>query len=204
MIERSGTIVSVHDGVATIRVETPSACGELPAAAGVCGSKATTSVRMPAAADAARRATIVTLTLAEGAAGCAAPCAPICCRLSTLLLGADRCCPLCGDLAAVGGALSGLGIGLIAQRILARRAACASPAVSPAPTFTSAHSLREKPHDDRRRIGNATRSTRPISSRKCCARCARSTATAPGTASRPRRMLAPLRADQGTQGARSR
>ncbi len=132
MIERSGTILSVHDGVATIRVETPSACASC-GSRGACGSKDTT-VRLPVAAT-LRAGDGVTLTLAEGALVRGALRAYLL-PATTLLLGAIALSAF-GDLAAVGGALSGLGVGLIAQRILARRAACASPAVSPAPTFAA-------------------------------------------------------------------
>ena len=77
----------------------------------------------------------VTLTLAEGALVRGALRAYLLPAI-TLLLGAIALSGF-GDLAAVGGALSGLGAGLIAQRVLTRRANCASPAVSPAPTFAA-------------------------------------------------------------------
>jgi sigma-E factor negative regulatory protein RseC len=132
MIERSGTILAVQDGVATIRVETPSACASC-GSRGVCGDKHTT-VRLPVA-ETLRAGDGVTLTLAEGALVRGALRAYLLPAVA-LLLGAVALSAF-GDLAAVGGALSGLGAGLIAQRILARRATCASPAVSPAPTFAA-------------------------------------------------------------------
>jgi len=132
MIERNGTILAVQDGVATIRVATPSACASC-GSRGACGSKDTT-VRLPVAAT-LRAGDGVTLMLAEGALVRGALRAYLLPAV-TLLLGAIALSAF-GDLAAVGGALSGLGVGLIAQRILARRATCAPPAVSPAPTFES-------------------------------------------------------------------
>jgi len=132
MIERSGTILAVQDGVATIRVETPSACASC-GSRGACGGKHTT-VRLPVA-ETLRAGDGVTLTLAEGALVRGALRAYLLPAVA-LLLGAVALSAF-GDLAAVGGALSGLGAGLIAQRILARRATCASPAVSPAPTFAA-------------------------------------------------------------------
>lgn len=132
MSERSGTILSVHDGVATIRVETPSACASCGSRS-ACGGKDKT-VRLPVAAT-LRAGDGVTLTLAEGALVRGALRAYLLPAI-TLLLGAIALSAF-GDLAAAGGALSGLGFGLIAQRILARRVTCASPAVSPAPTFAA-------------------------------------------------------------------
>ncbi len=132
MIERSGTILSVHDGFATIRVETPSACASCGTRS-ACGSKGTT-VRLPVAAT-LRAGDDVTLTLAEGQLVRGALRAYLL-PATTLLLGAIALSAF-GDLAAASGALSGLGVGLIIQRILARRGTCAPPAVSPAPTFDS-------------------------------------------------------------------
>lgn len=132
MIERSGTILAVHDGVATIRVETPSACASCGSRS-ACGSK-DALVRLPVAAT-LRAGDDVTLTLAEGALVRGALRAYLL-PAATLLLGAIALSAF-GDLAAVGGALSGLGAGLVAQRILARRAACAAPAVTQALTFDS-------------------------------------------------------------------
>ncbi|MDP3033060.1 MAG: SoxR reducing system RseC family protein [Rhodocyclaceae bacterium] len=130
MIARRGRILAVQDGMATIRVDTPAACASCGSRS-ACGSTGTT-VRLPVAA-ALRAGDDVTLTLAEGTLVRGALRAYLL-PTTTLLLGAIALSAF-GDLAAVGGALSGLGVGLIAQRILARRATCASPAVSPAPTF---------------------------------------------------------------------
>jgi sigma-E factor negative regulatory protein RseC len=132
MIARRGRILAVQDGMATIRVDTPAACASC-GSRGACSSTGTT-VRLPVAAT-LRAGDDVTLTMAEGALVRGALRAYLL-PSTTLLLGAIALSAF-GDLTAVGGALSGLGVGLIAQRILARRAACAPPAVSPALTFDS-------------------------------------------------------------------
>lgn len=130
MIARNGHILAAQDGMATIRVDTPAACASC-GSRGACGSKDTT-VRLPVAAT-LRAGEQVTLTMDEDVLVRGALRAYLL-PATTLLLGAIALSAF-GDLAAVGGALSGLGVGLIAQRILARRAACAPPAVSPALTF---------------------------------------------------------------------
>ena len=48
-----------------------------------------------------------------------------------------RLCSLAGGGVVIIATLTGLGFGLFVQRILARRAACAPPAVTPALTFDS-------------------------------------------------------------------
>lgn len=134
MIERSGHILAVNDGVATIRVETPSACASCGSRS-ACGAK-TTTVRLPVPISlcAGDR---VTLSLEEEALTRGALRAYLLPAVA-LLLGALLLAPL-GDVAAAGGAMSGLGLGLVLQRILARRSTCAPPAVSPAPTFELPH-----------------------------------------------------------------
>jgi sigma-E factor negative regulatory protein RseC len=132
MIERSGTILSVQDGMATIRVETPSACAGC-GSRGACGGK-DTMVRLPVAAT-LHAGDRVTLSMAESALTRGALRAYLLPALA-VLLGAVLLAPF-GDAAAAGGALVGLGFGLFVQRILARRAACAPPAVTPALTIDS-------------------------------------------------------------------
>lgn len=130
-VERSGTILAIQDGVATIRVAVPAACASC-GSRGACGTQDTT-VRLPVAA-ALSAGDSVTLTLAEGALARGVLRAYLLPAVA-LLLGAVLLAPL-GDAAAAGGALSGLGLGLVAQRILARGSdARTAPAVSPAPTF---------------------------------------------------------------------
>ena len=132
MIARSGRILTVQDGMATIRVDTPTACASC-GSRGACGRTGLT-VRLPVAA-ALGAGEPVTLSMEEGVLARGALRAYLL-PATTLLFGAIALSAF-GDLAAVAGALAGLGIGLIAQRILARRAACAPPAVSPALTFDS-------------------------------------------------------------------
>jgi len=131
MIERSGLIVDIRDGVAAIRVERASACSSCGTRS-VCGAgKADASlVYLPFSAP-AQCGDRVMVQLATGGLTRAALLAYLLPAVTTLagalmLAGA-------GDLAAVAGALSGLGIGLLALRRFSR--ACARPAVLPAPTF---------------------------------------------------------------------
>ncbi|MDP2195824.1 MAG: SoxR reducing system RseC family protein [Rhodocyclaceae bacterium] len=131
-LTRSGRIVAIRAGLATIRVETPSACGGC-GGRGACGTASGTTVLLPVPAS-ARPGDAVMLALAEGLLVRGALRVYLL-PASAMLLGAALLSAW-GDLAAVGGALSGLGSGLIAMRMLTRRrASCDAPAVLPAPTF---------------------------------------------------------------------
>jgi sigma-E factor negative regulatory protein RseC len=133
-LTRSGRIVAIRDGLATIRVETPSACGGC-GSRGACGTASGTTVLLPVPAT-ARPGDAVTLALAEGLLVRGALRVYLL-PATAMLLGAALL-SIWGDLAAVGGALSGLGLGLIAMRMITRRrASCDAPAVLPAPTFIS-------------------------------------------------------------------
>lgn len=128
MITRTGHILSVVDGMATIRVDAPSACGAC-GSRGVCGGKAFELSR-PVGAH-ARAGDSVTLAIGDGALVRGALLAYFLPAAATLfgavaLSGA-------GDLAAVAGALSGLGLGLILMRLLGRNAACAAPSIHSQP-----------------------------------------------------------------------
>jgi len=131
VIARSGQIVDIRDGIAAIRVERASACSSCGTRS-VCGAgRADESlVFLPLAAP-ARCGDHVTVQLASGGLTRAAFLAYLLPAMSTLL-GAMLLAGA-GDLAAVAGALAGLGLGLIVLRRFSR--ACASPAVLPAPTF---------------------------------------------------------------------
>lgn len=131
MIERNGEIVDICNGLAAIRVEPASACSSCGTRS-VCGAGRVEAalVYLPLAAP-ARCGDRITLGLADGGLTRAAFLAYLLPAMSTLagallLAGA-------GDLAAVAGALAGLGLGLIALRRWSR--ACAPLAVTPAPTF---------------------------------------------------------------------
>ncbi len=131
MIQRSGQIVDICDGIAAIRVERASACSSCGTRS-VCGAgRADASlVFLPLSAP-AQCGDHVMVQLASGGLTRAAFLAYLLPAISTLagaLLLADA-----GDLAAVAGALAGLGLGLIALRRFSR--ACARPAVLPEPTF---------------------------------------------------------------------
>lgn len=131
MIARSGRIVAIRDGLASIRVEPPAACSSCGSHK-VCGGKAFELTR-PVAAG-ARAGDSVTLAIADGALTRGALLAYFLPAAMTLLGAAALSGG--GDVPAVAGALAGLGLGLILLRLLGRRAACA-PAVLPEPTFDS-------------------------------------------------------------------
>lgn len=134
MSQRSGLIVDIRDGIAAIRVERASACSSCGTRS-VCGAGRAdeTVVFLPLdmSSAPARSGDRVTVQLAAGGLTRAAFLAYLLPAMSTLL-GALLLAGA-GDLAAVAGALAGLGLGLIALRRFSRT--CASPAVLPAPTF---------------------------------------------------------------------
>lgn len=125
MIERSGYIIAIRDGLATVRVERESACSS-------CGSRRVCStgsdkgslVSLPVQSG-ARMGDRVTLSLASGMLTRAALLAYLLPALTTILGAALM--SAAGDLAAVAGALCGLGLGLVALRFLGRRQAACTP-----------------------------------------------------------------------------
>ncbi|MDP1536366.1 MAG: SoxR reducing system RseC family protein [Burkholderiales bacterium] len=149
MIQRSGRILSIAGGLATIRVETPSACGAC-GSRGACGTASAATVYLPVHAT-ARPGDAVTLALAEGLLVRGALRVYLLPAVAMLLGAAFM--SAWGDLAAVGGALSGLGLSLIAMRMITRRrASCDAPAVLPAPTFGA---VPPKPTFDSQPIGDS-------------------------------------------------
>lgn len=123
MIERRGHIVSVADGIATVRVEPPSACASC-GSRGACGGGAR-MLELPAPPT-ARPGETVTLALPEAdflRGALLAYGLPAVATLTGAILLSGA-----GDLAAVAGALCGLGLGLIGLRRFGRRAGCAAPA----------------------------------------------------------------------------
>jgi positive regulator of sigma E activity len=133
MIARTGRILSIADGVATIRVEAPSACSAC-GSRNICGGKAFELTR-PVDAH-VRAGDGITLAIEAGTLTHGALLAYFL-PAATTLFGALALAHI-GDLAAVAGALSGLGLGLILQRHLGHRSACRSTAIAvlPAPTFS--------------------------------------------------------------------
>lgn len=118
-LTRDGRIVAIRDGRATIRVEVPPACTSC-GSRGSCasGSAASTLVELPVSAG-VRVGESVTLGLAEGSLARGALLAYLLPAV-TMLLGAVSLAGS-GDLAAMGGAMAGLGLGLIGLRVLGRR-----------------------------------------------------------------------------------
>jgi len=120
MTQRSGRIVAIDGGIATVRVEAPSACASC-GSRGACGGARTIELPAPAGI---RPGTAVTLAVPEDGllrgALLAYGLPPAATLAGAVLLSGA------GDLAAAAGALCGLGLGLIALRRLGR-AACAAP-----------------------------------------------------------------------------
>ncbi len=134
MTDRIGHIISINDGIAAIRVEPASACSAC-ATRNVCagGRDDRSLVYLPVTSE--RAGDRVVLRLADGGLTRAALLADLLPALTTLSGG--LLLSSAGDLAAVAGALSGLGLGLLAlRRVSRRRAGCDRPAVLPAPTIS--------------------------------------------------------------------
>jgi sigma-E factor negative regulatory protein RseC len=125
MIQRSGHIIAIRDGLATVRVERASACSSCGTRS-VCGAGSAAgsqvSVPVPPGAHLGDR---VTLCMASGMLTRAALLAYLLPALTTLFGAALL--SAAGDLAAVAGALCGLGLGLVALRFLGRRQAACDP-----------------------------------------------------------------------------
>ncbi|MEW6163816.1 MAG: SoxR reducing system RseC family protein [Pseudomonadota bacterium] len=121
MTQRSGHIVAIHGGIATVRVAAPSACASC-GSRGACGGERTIELPAPAGV---RPGAAVTLAVPDAdllRGALLAYLLPAGAMLAGALALADA-----GDLAAAAGALCGLGLGLIALRRFGRRAACAAP-----------------------------------------------------------------------------
>ncbi len=125
MIQRSGHIMALRDGLATVRVERASACSSCGTRS-VCGagSAAGSQVSVPVQPG-ARLGDRVTLSLANGMLTRAALLAYLLPALTTIFGAALL--SAAGDLAAVAGALCGLGLGLLALRFLGRRQTACTP-----------------------------------------------------------------------------
>ncbi|NWG30381.1 MAG: SoxR reducing system RseC family protein [Rhodocyclaceae bacterium] len=122
MIERRGQVLTVADGIATVRVELPSTCASC-GSRGACTSARTLELPAP---PTARPGATVTLALPESdflRGALLAYGLPAVATLTGAILLSGA-----GDLAAVAGALCGLGLGLIGLRRFGRRAGCAAPA----------------------------------------------------------------------------
>ncbi len=131
MIQRSGHIMAIHDGLATVRVERASACSSCGTRS-VCGAGSAAGSQMSVPVPpGARTGDRVTLSLASGMLTRAALLAYLLPALTTIfgaaLLSAG------GDLAAVAGALCGLGLGLVALRLLGRRQTACTPLIDSQP-----------------------------------------------------------------------
>lgn len=121
MIERQGYVLAVSNGIATIRVEPPSACAQC-GSRGACGGASARTLEI-AAPPLAHPGATVTIALAESNLLRAALLAyglPA----GTTLMGAVLLSGA-GDLAAVAGALCGLGLGWTALRHFGRQRGCA-------------------------------------------------------------------------------
>ena len=120
MTQRSGHIVAIDGGIATVRVAAPSACASC-GSRGACGG--TRTIELPAPPG-ARPGAVVTLAVPEDGllrgALLAYGLPPAATLAGAVLLSGA------GDLAAAAGALCGLGLGLIALRRFGRTA-CAAP-----------------------------------------------------------------------------
>ncbi|MDP2795137.1 MAG: SoxR reducing system RseC family protein [Sulfurisoma sp.] len=117
-LTRSGRIVAIRDGLATIRVELPAGCTSC-GSRGACasGKAATATVVLPAPAG-ARPGETVTLSITEGSLARSALLVYFLPAVTTLL-GAVGLAGA-GDVAAIGGAAAGLGLGLILPRLIGR------------------------------------------------------------------------------------
>lgn len=132
--DRIGHIVSIRDGIAAIRVERASACSTCGTRS-VCGAGKSDQSLVYLSAVSGEVGDRVVLRMTEGGLTRAALLAYLLPALTTLCGG--LLLAAAGDLAAVAGALSGLGLGLLVlHRISRRRAGCDLPAVLPAPTFS--------------------------------------------------------------------
>ncbi|MCX8085562.1 MAG: SoxR reducing system RseC family protein [Rhodocyclaceae bacterium] len=126
MNARQATILTIADGLATLRVEVPAACGSC-ASRSHCGTTART-IQLPAPPG-VQPGERVMLAMPAGALARSALLAYLL-PAGLTLIGAVSLAAA-GDLAAVAGAGGGLGLGLIAQRVLARRSPCTPAFVSP-------------------------------------------------------------------------
>lgn len=117
-ITRSGQILAIHDGLASILVDMPESCKGCGSRAGCGGGKAGgATVQLPVPAS-ARPGETVTLSIAEGSLVRRAILVYFLPAVTTLLGTislADG-----GDAAAVGGAAAGLLLGLVILRMLGR------------------------------------------------------------------------------------
>jgi sigma-E factor negative regulatory protein RseC len=117
-LTRSGRILAIHDGRATIRVEPPAGCASC-GGRGTCagGRSDNATISLPVAASALPGA-VVTLAIGDGALVRGALLAYLLPAVS-MLAGAVALASA-GDLAAIGGAAAGLALGLIALRAIGR------------------------------------------------------------------------------------
>jgi positive regulator of sigma E activity len=118
--QRSGHIVALRDGIATVSIASPAACASCGSRSACAGSR---TIELPAPAG-ARPGAAVTVAVADEALLRSALLAYFLPTVATLL-GAVACAGF-GDAAAVAGAACGLGSGLLGMRLLA---------VPPAPTI---------------------------------------------------------------------
>jgi sigma-E factor negative regulatory protein RseC len=117
-ITRTGHIMEIRDGVASIRIDLPASCGSC-GSRGTCGSgkSAGTTVRLPVS-SAARPGETVTLSIAEGSLVRRAILVYFLPAVTTLLGTVSLADG--GDAAAVAGAAVGLLLGLAILRMFGR------------------------------------------------------------------------------------